>query len=138
MDTDGDGLLAGGFGWLISPSGDCRVNLTAGQWISEDPGASPTTGCDPAFMLGLVGEEVPLPFFNDVDGLGSNGRYRVAGFGMFHITGFNFGGQYKAPLGAVPCQGDERCISGYFTTGVVYDGEPGGSDHGLVIVELTG
>jgi hypothetical protein len=139
MDTDGDGMLSGGFGWLVSPTGDCRVNLGAGQWISDDPGASPTTGCSPDFMFGLVGTEVPLPFFDDLYGLGSNGQYHIAGFGMFHITGFNFGGLFKAPTAqTAPCGGDERCLSGYFTTGVVYDGEPGGEDHGLVIVELIG
>ena len=137
MDTDGDGVLAGGFGWLVS-AGECQVNLATGQWISDDPGASPTTGCSPDTMLALVGTDVPLPFFDDTDGLGSNGRYHIAGFGLFHVTGFNFGGLFKAPDPATaPCNGDERCISGYFTRGVIYDGEPGGSDHGLVLVELT-
>ena len=136
MDTDGDGKLSGGFGWLVS-SGGCEVSLTSSSWVTDDPGASPTSGCDVDFLASLVGEEVPLPFFVDTDGLGSNGRYFIGGFGMFHITGYNFGGGFKQPsLKDAPCSGDERCISGYFTTGVIYDGEPGGTDHGIVLVKL--
>lgn len=144
MDADGNGVLSGGFGWLVSPTGDCRVNLETGQLVSDDPGASPTSGCDPSSLFNLVaqpGEEpnpVPLPFFVDLYGLGTNGQYEVGGFGMFVITGFNFGGSFKAPSAeTAPCAGDERCLAGYFTTGVVYDGKPGGADHGLVIVELV-
>lgn len=136
-DADGDGVLAGGFGWLVATSG-CKIDLTIGQWSSDDPGASPTSGCSPTEIFDLVGEEIPLPFFNDLEGVGSNGRYQIAGFGLFHVTGFNFGGLFKAPdAGSAPCSGDERCISGYFTDGVIYDGEPGGPDHGLVLVKLT-
>jgi hypothetical protein len=136
-DTDGDGVLAGGFGWLASP-GDCAVSLTIGHWATADPGSSPTTGCGPADLLSLVGTSVPIPYFIDLDSVGAGGRYQVAGFGMFHITGFNFGGQYKAPDAAsAPCHGDERCIRGYFTRGSVSDGEVGGADHGVVVVKLT-
>jgi hypothetical protein len=85
-----------------------------------------------------VGAEIPLPIFDDIEGVGDGGRYHLAGFGLFHITGFNFGGQYKQPADDVPCKGDERCVRGYFTDGTVWDGEPGGEDWGFVIVKLTG
>lgn len=137
-DTDGDGILAGGFGWLTA-NGSCSVDLTIGEWVSDDPGASPSNGCSPDHLFALLDRPVPLPFFDDLTGVGSNGRYHIAGFGYFHVTGFNFGGQYKAPSASTaPCNGDERCVSGYFTTGVIYEGEPGGPDHGLRIVELIG
>lgn len=137
MDADGDGKLAGGFGWLV-PDGACEIDLEIAGWESDDPGSSPTTGCTPDILLQLVGKPVPLPFFDDLYGVGTNGHYHVAGFGYFHVTGFNFGGLFKAPsASAAPCSGDERCISGFFTTGVIYKGRPGGPDHGLRIVELV-
>jgi Flp pilus assembly protein TadG len=138
MDTDGDGKLSGGFGWLLSPVG-CEAMHTAGYWEAADPGASPPAVCDPAEFQLLVGDEIPLPIFDDIEGVGDGGRYHLAGFGLFHVTGYNFGGQYKAPSNqSAPCSGDERCISGYFTSGTVFEGEPGGQDWGFVIVKLTG
>ncbi|MCB2224114.1 MAG: hypothetical protein KQH83_08065 [Actinobacteria bacterium] len=138
MDADGDGKLSGGFGWLLSPGG-CDAMHTADRWEAADPGSSPPDQCVPEEILSLVGDEIPLPIFDDIEGVGDGGRYHLAGFGLFHVTGFNFGGQYMAPTRkTAPCSGDERCISGYFTSGVVFDGETGGDDWGFVIVKLTG
>jgi hypothetical protein len=134
QDADGDGFLAGGFGWLTG-DGDCELFLQTGSWYDADPGSSPSNGCDPAPLLDLVGQDIPLPIFDDLFGVGTDGNYHIAGFAMFHITGFNFGGLFKANP---PCSGDERCMSGYFTTGVVYDGEVGGPDTGIRIVKLIG
>ena len=47
----------------------------------------------------------------------------------------NLGGEYNPNS---LCSGDERCVSGFFTTGVVPDGGPGGPNNGIVIVKLTG
>ncbi|WKZ82601.1 MAG: Tad domain-containing protein [Acidimicrobiia bacterium] len=134
QDADGDGFLPGGFGWLDTPGG-CEVQLTSGTWSFADPGSSPANGCTPAYLASLLSDPVPLPFFDDILGQGSGGEYRIAGFGMFQITGYNFGGQFKVDP---PCSGDQRCVSGYFTTGIVYEGDFGGEDHGIVIVRLTG
>jgi len=134
QDTDGDGFLPGGFGWLDT-EGPCGVDLTVFLWDWADPGSSPSNGCDPSDLAALVGDEVALPFFIDIDGQGNNGRYLVGGFGLFHVTGYNFGGQFKVNA---PCSGDVRCISGFFTSGAIYEGEFGGPDFGIVIVKLTG
>ena len=131
-DADGDGVLAGGFGWLDTPSG-CAVDLVSGDWVETDPGASPSTGCSTPDISGLMGRPVPLPIFDDILGVGTGGEYHIAGFALFVVTGYNFGGQFKANA---PCQGDERCVSGYFVPGVVHDGETGGDDRGIVIVKL--
>jgi Flp pilus assembly protein TadG len=137
QDADGDGLLAGGFGWLDTP-GSCEVALSIRTWADADPGSSPSTGCTPNDLTELLGREIPLPYFDDLEEVGANGRYHIAGFGMFHVTGYNFGGGYKAPDAlSAPCSGDERCISGYFTRGTVFEGEIGGPDHGVVIVKLV-
>jgi len=111
--------------------------FTADLWYSADPGTSPPASCSPVGFEALVGKDIPIPIFDDIEMVGAGGRYHLVGFGLFHVTGYNFGGQYKEPAPA-PCSGDERCISGYFTSGVVYEGEPGGQDWGFAIVKLTG
>ncbi len=133
QDTDGDGKLSGGFGWLKT-NGTCVSSMAEEDWVITDTGSSTSSGCSAPYISSLIGTAVPLPIFDDITGVGSNGRYHVAGFAMFVITGYNFGGQYKVNP---PCHGDERCVSGYFTTGIVHDGEIGGSNRGIVIVKLT-
>jgi hypothetical protein len=138
QDTDGDGILSGGFGWLET-DGDCFASVLSGNWVGEDPGASPSTGCDADTLRALIYDKtVLIPYFNDTDGLGANGQYHIAGVGAFHITGYNFGGQFKEPSSALaPCGGDERCISGYFTTDITDQGELGGVNRGVVVVRLV-
>ncbi len=138
QDADNDGRLPGGFGWLDT-NGDCWAVIEDG-WAGEDPGASPSTGCSPSDLRDLLYQDkVFIPYFNDIQGLGQNGEYQVAGFGALHVTGYNFGGQYKEPSPqSAPCQGDDRCISGYLTTGTLTWGDLGGVDRGVVVVKLTG
>ncbi|MFQ5947584.1 MAG: pilus assembly protein TadG-related protein [Acidimicrobiia bacterium] len=140
LDKDQDGFLPSGFGWL-GTTGVCEAQSAKGQWVGEDPGSSPSKGCSAArFRDEVYSETVILPFFSDVDGIqgqGANGRYLVAGFGAFYVTGYNFGGLFKAPSAATaPCSGDERCIAGYFTTATVFVGGFGGDDRGVVLVKL--
>ncbi len=138
QDADGNGRLPGGFGWLDSEN-DCWAVIEDG-WAGEDPGASPTSGCSADDLRSLLYQDkVFVPYFDDVTGLGANGQYRVAGFGALHVTGYNFGGQYKEPSAAqAPCRGDDRCISGYLTTGTMTWGDLGGDDRGVIVVKLTG
>jgi len=133
-DTDADGVLAGGFGWLDTDAG-CEKYMVADRWYGNDPGSSPSTGCSVPYVGSLIGRSVPLPIFDDLVGVGTVGNYRIVGFALFHITGYHFGGQFSVNP---PCRGDERCISGQFTSGVVYEGDTGGDDHGFVIVQLIG
>lgn len=139
QDTDGDGILSGGFGW-VGTGGDCIATVLSGNWVGEDPGASPSTGCGPDDLRALIfNRTVLVPYFDDTDGLGANGLYHIAGVGAFHVTGYNFGGQFKEPSASLaPCGGDERCISGYFTTAVIDEGDLGGENRGVVIVRLVG
>lgn len=134
QDMDGDGKLAGGFGWLAT-NGNCGSDLSTGSWIFADTGSSPSNGCSLPDLSGLIGIPTPLPIFDDITGVGANGQYHISGFGLFVITGYNFGGQYKVNP---PCSGSTRCVAGYFTPGTVHDGEPGGPNRGIVIVKLTG
>jgi len=139
QDTDGDGVLSGGFGWLFT-SGDCVAEVHDGNWVDEDPGASPSTGCDPQTLYDLIFDKtIIVSYFDDTVGLGANGMYQIAGVGAFHVTGYNFGGQYKEPSAVdAPCDGDIRCMSGYFTTAVTDSGELGGENRGVVVVRLIG
>jgi hypothetical protein len=130
--------LPGGFGWLET-FGLCQTNIEYGDWVTIDPGASPSNDCSPAFMADIVGTVVHLPFFDNIVGTGNNATYHVAGFGALYVTGFNFGGQFKQPsAGSAPCSGSDRCIAGYFTKSTATDGEIGGENRGIVIVKLTG
>ena len=141
QDWDDDDRLPGGFGWLVTSSG-CLADVTVDEWSAfEDPGASPSTGCDPSVLVGIVenANPVKIPWFDDVRGLGAGGEYHVAGIGGIYITGYNFGGQYKYPSAAsAPCQGDDRCVSGYLTTVLDSGGPIGGNDRGALVVKLTG
>ena len=44
---------------------------------------------------------------------GSNAWYRVYGYAAFKLTGYSLGGQYNTS--PKPCNGNERCVRGYFT-----------------------
>jgi len=44
---------------------------------------------------------------------GNNAWYRVYGYAAFKLTGFHLGGQYDTT--PKPCNGNERCVTGYFT-----------------------
>lgn len=142
QDTDGDGRLPGGFGWLQNDGSQCEATTDEDDWAGEKPGASAPNECTAAYLASLVGTVVFLPWFDDVNELGgANGGYHIAGYSPFHITGFNWAGQYKADSlydGAVPCKGDERCLEGYFTTATASDGDLGGEYRGVLLVKLTG
>jgi len=140
QDWDGDDRLAGGFGWLDTGGGGCGIIVAVDDWPDEDPGASPSTGCSPSELKALLlDKDVAIPYFNDVRGLGANGEYHVSGLGSIHVTGYNFGGQFKEPSTAeAPCKGDLRCLAGYISSKTITSGELGGEDRGVLIVKLTG
>ncbi len=163
QDTNGDGMLSGGFGWLEiddTVSTPCVAEVF-NDWTPEDPGASPSTGCDKEDLADLLlgadrqGTLNFIPYFDDENGLnGANGEYHIAGYGAFYVVGYNFGGQlieYADPLLSDPCRpgglrplnwtsgNDERCLVGYFVS-AVYTGPgsigPGG--FGITTFHFTG
>lgn len=155
QDWDLEDYLPGGFGWLESD--DCWVDSVIGDWVLKDPGASVSSGCSASelrtALLGAdgSGRTVNFPYFDQVRGNGSvdsgppaeeSGRgYRILGYGAIHVTGYNFGGQFKEPstvTGALPCNGDDRCLEGYITFATDSGGPVGGPDLGILIVKLTG
>ena len=137
QDTDGDGRMPGGFGWLDSPS-DCISIVDENDWVDTDPGASPPHTCDAGeWESDILNHIVFIPWFDDLDGNGNNGEFHIAGFGAFYVTGYNFGGQYKAPNNNEPCTGQIRCLEGYFVKKTITEGDIGGTDHGLLVVKFT-
>jgi len=115
-----------------------------GAWIGVDPGSSPSNGCSPSDLEGLLGEVVLIPYFLELQGQGNNGQYLIAGYGAFVVAGYNFGGQYKQfrpPLTALPCNGSTRCLAGWFVQTVSNGGttgDLGGEDRGFTVIKLIG
>lgn len=139
--------LPGGFGWLDTGTNSgsvCALEVASTTWSTIDPGASPSNGCDPIDLYGMIGSVQLIPYFDKYDGTGNNAKYRVSGFGAFFVTGYYFSGQFKEKsiiTGQFPCGGSNRCIQGYFIGDWVAAGGSdigGGNDHGLNIIGLAG
>lgn len=139
--------LPGGFGWLqtgVNPNQLCEIEVAVGAWQQIDPGSSPSNGCEPVDLTSMLGTVQLIPYFDDHQGTGNNAEYHVSGFGAFYVTGFYFSGQFKEQSlidGQFPCNGNERCIQGYFIGDWVASGGSvvgGGNDHGVNIVGLSG
>lgn len=135
MDADGDEFMPGGFAWLDTPGKVCETYIESETWHRVEPGNTPTPGCSPGYVASLTAEPIPLPVYDGIGGSGRTGQFHLHGFAFFQITGYNFGGQFKLNS---PCSGDDRCVRGYFTTGVIFDGDLGGRDLGIAIVKLIG
>ncbi len=135
--------LPGGFGWVDVPGVDCETDLSVGDLPSVEPGASPTSECDPAEMAAKIGTVQLLPYFDDYTGTGTGGEYQIAGFGAMYVTGYNFGGSFKEDSiidGQPPCTGDDRCIQGFLIGDwvVLDNGAPlSDSDLGVFITRFS-
>lgn len=143
QDYNEDNRLPGGFGWAVANgSALCTMDVPyIPGWVAfEDPGASPSNGCSASVLRDLIyQQDIVLPYFTDVRGLGAGGEYYLQALGGFHVTGYNFGGQYKQPSPSqAPCSGDQRCIAGYVTAVSVPLGDIGGEDRGAILWKLTG
>ncbi len=92
-------------------------------------------------MKGLLGTVVLIPYFDDLSGTGSNAEYRILGFGAYYLTAYYFTGQYREKSlidNAYPCNGNSRCVQGYFIGDwAVQEGELGGPDLGVHIVKFV-
>lgn len=139
--------LPGGFGWLDTGTNQqnlCKIEVKVGVKQKIDPGASPSNGCAPADMKKMIGTVQLIPYFDKYTGTGNNAEYTVNGFGAFYITGYYFSGQFNEKsivTGQFPCNGNDRCVQGYFIGDWVATGGAtvGGSGyHGVNIVGLSG
>lgn len=116
--------LPGGFGWLDNTADTCYATTDANNELDVNPGADTSNPCKAALDASL-GTAIYLPVFDSTNGLnGNNGAYNVAGYGAFFMTGYYLGAVKRKSMvtGTYPCSGNDRCISGFFTQGLVPQG----------------
>jgi len=134
-------LVPGGFGWLTTNPGTCKTTSTIGGILHSDPGNSVPSSCSTTDieLVSSQGRTILLPIFDAYYGTGSGATYRMYGYAAFKMTGYHFGGQFSS--NPAPCNGNARCISGYFTRFVdiseAFTYGAGGPQLGASIVRLT-
>jgi Flp pilus assembly protein TadG len=142
-DTSGGcGSVPGGFGWLDAGS-SCQTTVSSG-WVSVDTGVSGSTCGDR--IRDAVGTAVYVPVFAEARGSGSSGQYRIDGFAAFFITGYWLPGVQPNHKDSIAtnralCHGQDKCIYGYFTQGLVPTGGTlggGATARGASVVQLIG
>jgi hypothetical protein len=139
--------LPSGFGTVKTVSGQpCQADVKAFHWAQSDTGNN--TACD---LAQFVGKVVNVPIFDCTHdsqpaqeppigtctaGNGSNAWYHLQGYASFYLSGYSMnvtGGitnkvqSVNPNFGAFPCNGGDRCISGWFTTGSLSATAIGGS-----------
>ena len=131
----------GNFGWT-NDSGNCSTFINSGSY-GGNTGASVSGDCQTALQNDWANKAlVYLPVYSAISGTGSGVTYTLLGFAAFVITGYHITGSFKAPdwlNSANNCKGNDFCIDGYFTHGLIPStGGLGGNDLGASIVKLTG
>jgi len=106
--------IPGGFGFVQTDANQrCQATSHIGGTLTSDPGQSPSNGCTAADFASYVGRTVLIPIYDDAGGTGTNGWYRIYGYAAFTLKGYAFTGQFTS--NPAPCNGNVRCVSGYFT-----------------------
>ena len=106
-------VVPGGFAYLDTDPGACAATTgLGGQWFSKT-GNSVPSACSTSDFSEWIGQTVLLPLFEESGASGNNAWYRVYGYAAFRLTGYSLGGQYNTT--PKPCNGEQRCVTGYFT-----------------------
>ena len=131
----------GNFGWT-SDSGGCSTLINNSSY-GGNTGASVSSACKTALQNDQANRTlVYVPVYSAISGTGGNVTYTLLGFAAFVITGYHITGSFKAPdwlNSANDCKGNNFCIDGYFTHGLIPStGGLGGKGLGASIVTLTG
>jgi len=134
--------LPGGFGFLNDPTGTCSTTVSTNGTYGDNTGVSVSQPCKAALSAAQSGKYIVyLPIYNSVTGTGSNGVYTLQGFAAFVVTGYHLPG-FSTPswlTGKVPCTGSDKCISGFYTQGLIPGGgTAGGPSMGATVIQLTG
>ena len=136
--------LPGGFGWIGDQNdGECPAYTDEAGGFPVDTGINIPQDCPRPELRALVGTTIYLPVFNAATGTGGNGRYDVEGYAAFFLTGFNLSGNFferSIITGQRPCSGSDRCLIGFFTSGLVPSGGQVSSspNMGASTVQLVG
>jgi Flp pilus assembly protein TadG len=131
----------GNFGWTTDPA-NCSVLINNNSYGGLT-GQSGLLACENAISTAQANRSlVYVPVYSTAIGTGSNLTYTLLGFAAFVITGYHLTGSFKANdwlNSANNCKGNQFCIDGYFTQGLIPStGGLGGNGLGASIVELTG
>jgi Flp pilus assembly protein TadG len=149
-DTDGDGFLPAGFGWLGNDGGCEAVTTVVDglEWVDKEPGNDPE--CTAAQLAPLLNTVIQLPVFNDFcrpphdpapacPDYNNKDKYRVDTYTAFYLEGYRLGGGPSFRAGNYSsCSSSDRCLVGYFTTTTALDGDVGGPEGDVIIVRLKG
>jgi hypothetical protein len=132
----------GNFGWT-NDSGNCSVNISSSGTYGGTTGARALGDCQTAIHNDWLNRTVVyLPIYTSVTGPGTGATYTLLGFGAFVITGYHITGSFQQDdwlNSANNCTGNQFCIDGYFTQGLIPSvGNLGGTQLGADGVQLTG
>ncbi len=146
--TTWNGHSAPGNFYSVS-AGGCTTNSVVGGWVAATTGnSSPCTNMTTPSGASVLGTIIYIPVFDCVsrynntvitpttdcnDASGSNTYYHIMGYAAFYITGWYFSNtvQNSIKSGSRPCNGGDRCMSGWFLKDLVQAGDisaptPGG------------
>src|SRR4029077_5932079 len=128
----------GNFGWTTD-TGSCSVTVSNGSY-GGNTGTAVSNACKAALQSDWTNKTlVYLPVYSAISGTGSSVTYTLLGFAAFVITGYSLTGA-SAPdwlHHANKCQRTNKCLSGYFTQGLIPStGGLGGKGLGASIVKL--
>jgi hypothetical protein len=133
----------GNFGWT-DDTGNCSVFIDSSGTYGGTTGVPAKGDCQTVIENDWANKTVVyLPVYSSVTGNGKNSvTYTLLGFAAFVITGYRITGSfYKRDWlnSANNCTGNQFCIDGYFTQGLIPSiGGLGGTPLGADIVKLTG
>lgn len=136
--------LPGGFGWLDDPTSTCTTTVDTNGTYGASSGVAISGPCKTMLDAAITNHGVLyIPVYDHVlSGSGNNGSYQLAGFAAFVPTGYNLPGSGSppkrqswltsqfcyTPLHLTP---QDKCLSGFFTQGLVPAGTFGGSGGSL-------
>jgi hypothetical protein len=129
--------LPGGFGILDTTADPCVAKQYANNWLHTSTGNN--VGCNLDDLIGTViyvpvfdctytslpgAEYPPNPAADCSTGNGNNAWYHRVGYAAFYLSGYSVNvtsglpNKHKSLVSnQFPCNGGDRCISGWFVTG---------------------
>ena len=135
--------LPGGFGWLLTKTSACAAYSDVNNTWPDDPGVSVDKICKDE-LYKLLNTTIYVPIYDSLTGNGSNGKYTMAGFAPFYLTGWALPGttQKSTITDTAYCKGSDKCLYGVFTRPLepadgVIGGTPG-LPGGVTVFQLIG
>jgi hypothetical protein len=122
--------MPGGFGWLKTGS-NCTPTITVDNpWVESSPGASTPSGCAGIINTSSVGKTFLVPIYGYANGTGASGGYKIVGWGVFVLKGWNLPANNPTNTFNWPASNSVKGLFGHFIKmlsyedGFTYDGPP--------------